>query len=164
MRIATFNLYNLSAADPRERFDRLAESIVDGLSSPSLIALQEVQDDDVAKADAGVVSANGTLGRLVDAITRAGGPRYQFLQIDPELDREGGEPGGNIRVALLLDPKRVRFRPRGAAGALDAVGVERNGLRRAKLTLNPGRVAPGSEAFGAAAGEGVRRSLARTSV
>ncbi|GMU65127.1 MAG: hypothetical protein AMXMBFR36_14010 [Acidobacteriota bacterium] len=159
-RIASFNLYNLSAADPRERFERLAEAIVGGLGSPALVALQEVQDDDGSRADAGVVTADGTLGRLVDAVARAGGPSYQFVAIDPELDREGGEPGGNIRVALLLDPARVRFRPRGAAGPLDAVGVERNGLRRAKLTLNPGRVAPRSEAFGGETGEGVRRSLA----
>lgn len=159
-RIATFNLYNLSAADPRERFDRLAAAIVRGLGSPSLVALQEVQDDDGPRADAGVVSADATLGRLVDAIARAGGPRYRFVQIDPEADREGGQPGGNIRVALLLDPARVRYRPRGAAGPRDAVGVERNGLGRAKLTVNPGRVAPLSEAFGGGAGEGVRRSLA----
>src|SRR5690606_6503019 len=52
------------------------------------------------------------------------------------------------------------YRPRGAAGALDAVGVERDGRRRARLTLNPGRVAPLSAAFGPASGEGVRRSLA----
>lgn len=161
--VASLNVYNLSAVDAPERFARLAGQIVDGLGAPELLALQEVQDDSGARESAtgdGVVAATGTLARLTDAIAAAGGPRYTAVQIDPELDREGGQPGGNIRVALLVDPTRVRYSPRGEPDALTAARFEGRGRRRA-LAVNPARVEPLSEAFAPRddGSEGVRRSL-----
>ena len=55
----------------------------------------------------GVVTSAKTLQAIVDAAHAAGGPNYQPIWIDPEPDREGGIPVGNIRVALLVDPARV---------------------------------------------------------
>jgi uncharacterized protein len=106
-----------------------------------------------------VVSARGTLERLTSAIAAAGGPHYRWVQIDPELDREGGVPGGNIRVALLFDPARAELPRRGEAGARDAVTIVASGGRVA-FEPNPARVAPLAPAFTLATGEGVRRSLA----
>lgn len=106
--VATFNLLNLDPSDPPEKLAGLAECIVDELGSPDVIALQEVQDDS-GPVDDGTVSAELTLGRLVAAIEAAGGPAYEWRQLDPEDGREGGEPGGNIRVAFLFDPSRVSF-------------------------------------------------------
>ncbi|MBK9968704.1 MAG: hypothetical protein IPP07_29120 [Holophagales bacterium] len=92
-------------------------------------------------------------------IAAAGGPRYEAVWIDPVEGREGGQPGGNIRVALLLNSARVTLVKRGEAGPLD--GTEPEGLgKELHLTLSPGRVAPRSTAFTLAEGEGVRRSLA----
>ncbi|MBZ0102224.1 MAG: esterase-like activity of phytase family protein [Thermoanaerobaculia bacterium] len=155
--IASYNVYNLSATDDEVRFERLAARIVRGLGAPELVALQEVQDDSGARGGDGVVSAQGTLAKLVAAIERAGGPRYEAVQIDPEPDREGGQPGGNIRVALLLDPAHVRFTPRGQPDALTAARFDTDG----QLEANPSRLAPASAAFAPAGvdGEGVRRSL-----
>jgi predicted extracellular nuclease len=124
-----------------------------------LIALEEVQDDDGPGPLGGPVSSRATLERLIEAIVAAGGPRYVATWIDPEADREGGQPGGNIRVALLSDPRRIELVLRGKAGALDAAEVEGRG-RATRLTLSPGRVAPSSEAFVLQQTEGVRRSLA----
>ena len=40
--------------------------------------------------------------RLADAIKKAsGGVEYDFVNIDPEDNKDGGQPGGNIRVAYL---------------------------------------------------------------
>ncbi len=157
--LATLNLENLSAAGPAERFEAFGRVIVERLGSPAVLALEEVQDDSgTAKGD-GVVSAEQTLRKFVAAIVAAGGPRYQAISIDPELDREGGQPGGNIRVALLFDPARVGFEPRGSTGPLTAVTVL--GMEETvRFEPNPGRVAPSSEAFTMTSGEGVRRSLA----
>jgi predicted extracellular nuclease len=159
LRVAAFNVENLSLADPPQRFERLAEAIVLRLGSPEVVALEEIQDDSGRAGGDGIVSARGTLARLVAAIAARGGPLYEWAQIDPELDREGGVPGGNIRVALLFDPARAALPRRGEAGARDAVAIER-GDGGPRFAPNPARVAPLSPAFTLASGEGVRRSLA----
>jgi len=157
---ASFNVENLSVAGPPERFARIGERIAKAMLAPDVVALEEVQDDSgpAGKGD-GVVTSKRTLGALVDAVVAAGGPRYEAVWIDPVEGREGGQPGGNIRVALLLNPSRVTLVRRGAAGPLDATVPEGAG-KDLRLTLSPGRVAPGSEAFSPTDGEGVRRSLA----
>jgi predicted extracellular nuclease len=157
--VATLNVENLSAAGPPERFAALGRVIASNLSAPALVALEEIQDDSGPTRGDGVVTSRATLDALVEAVASAGGPRYRAIWIDPEPDREGGQPGGNIRVALLLDPARVRFTPRGSAAALDETTILGRG-DAARLSLNPGRVAPRSDAFTPVSGEGVRRSLA----
>ncbi|HEX9638416.1 MAG TPA: endonuclease/exonuclease/phosphatase family protein, partial [Acidobacteriota bacterium] len=156
--IATFNVENLSAAGPPERFERLGRVIAEPLGGPALVSLQEIQDDS-GPADDGVVSSRATIARLVAGIAAAGGPAYEAVWIDPENGREGGQPGGNIRVALLADPARARIVRRGTAGPLDAAEPVR-GADGLHLSPSPGRVAPSSAAFTLESGEGVRRSLA----
>ncbi len=156
--VATFNVYNLSAAAPQGRFDALGAAIVERLGAPALVALQEIQDDS-GPADDGVVTSALTLTRLERSIAAHGGPRYEPVWIDPEANREGGQPGANIRVALLFDPLRARLIRRGDPGALDAAKVvSRGGVP--ELSISPGRISPASSAFSLGEGEGVRRSLA----
>ena len=104
--VATFNVLNLDPSDPPARLRALAAQIVDGLGAPDVLALQEIQDDSGA-VDDGTVSAAATLSALLAAVEAGGGPRYAWRQLDPVDGREGGEPGGNIRVAYLFDPARV---------------------------------------------------------
>lgn len=106
LRVASLNVLNLSAADDARRFEGAAEMIVRDLGSPELVALQEVQDD-TGPQDDGTVSAERTLRRLVDVVSSAGGPDYRWLQVDPKNNGDGGQPGGNIRVALLYDASRL---------------------------------------------------------
>ncbi len=158
--IGSFNVENLTVAGPADRFARIGELIAKGMKAPDVVALQEVQDDSgpSGKMD-GVVTSRKTLDALVAGISAAGGPRYEAVWIDPVEGREGGQPGGNIRVAFLLNPARVTLVKRGEAGPLDATEPEGKG-RDLRLSLSPGRVAPGSAAFTLEDGEGVRRSLA----
>lgn len=156
--IGSFNVENLAATSPAEKFAALAADVVEGLRAPAILALQEVQDDS-GPADDGVVTSRGTLERLIAAIVAAGGPRYEPVWIDPEPGAEGGQPVGNIRVAYLLDLAQVRLPRRGQAGALDEVMIEGK-KRKMQLVPNPGRVAPRSPAFTLSGTEGVRRSLA----
>lgn len=106
LRVASLNVLNLSAVNEAERFENVTAMIVRDLGAPDLVALQEVQDD-TGPQDDGTVSAEGTLRRLVDAVRSAGGPDYRWLQVDPKNNRDGGQPGGNIRVALLYDAARL---------------------------------------------------------
>jgi uncharacterized protein len=158
--IGSFNVENLTVAGPAGRFAKLGEVIAKGMNAPDLVALQEVQDDSgpAGKMD-GVVTSRKTLEALVAGISAAGGPRYEAVWIDPVEGAEGGQPGGNIRVAFLLNPARVTLVRRGEAGPLDATEPEGRG-KDLRLTLSPGRVAPRSAAFTLEEGEGVRRSLA----
>ncbi|MCX4476356.1 endonuclease/exonuclease/phosphatase [Streptomyces cellulosae] len=140
---ATYNVENLDPSD--DTFAAHAEAIVHSLSSPDIVSLEEIQDNNGATDD-GTVAADVTLAKLIDAIEAAGGPRYDWRAVDPADKQDGGEPGGNIRQAFLFNPARVSFtdRPGGdATTATDVVKVR----GKAALTLSPGRIAPGSAAF-----------------
>jgi hypothetical protein len=106
--VATYNVENLSVSADEAEVAAIAETIVDLLRSPTVLAVQEIQDDS-GSADDGTVEAEATLGRLVEAVTTAGGPAYAWTQIDPENNADGGRPGANIRVVLLFDPERARL-------------------------------------------------------
>ncbi|NUR80133.1 MAG: nuclease [Dermatophilaceae bacterium] len=143
---ATFNVENLDPTDPQSKFDGLAAQVVGNLRSPDLIAVEEIQDNDGA-ANSGVVSASTTYSKLIAAITAAGGPSYQYRQIDPTDGADGGEPGGNIRVAFLFRTDRgLAFVDRGTATATTAVSVTGSGATTA-LSVSPGRIDPGNAAW-----------------
>ncbi|MEU6610063.1 endonuclease/exonuclease/phosphatase family protein [Streptomyces shenzhenensis] len=143
--VATYNVENLDPTDPQTKFDRLAAGIVTQLSAPDIVALEEVQDNNGA-TDNGVVAADQTYTKLINAITAAGGPTYAYRQINPANNQDGGEPGGNIRVGFLYNPARVGFtdRPGGTAG--NAVSVVNNG-GTAALSYSPGRINPTNSAW-----------------
>jgi uncharacterized protein len=149
--VATFNVENLTAADPQAKFDELAEMIVDNLRAPDLIGIEEVQDNNgappPASRDDGTVDASQTWARLIAAIQAAGGPVYQYRQIDPVNNADGGAPGGNIRVGFLFRSDRgLEFvdRPGGDATTPTQVVDHSSGPQ---LTLSPGRIDPNNPAY-----------------
>ncbi len=103
--VGTFNVENLAPTDPASKFNTLAALIVDHLKSPDILAIEEIQDNNGATND-GVVAASDTYHKLIAAIQAAGGPMYDFRQIDPVDDQDGGAPGGNIRVGFLFRTDR----------------------------------------------------------
>jgi uncharacterized protein len=148
--VATFNVENLDPSDGAAKFDGLAQAVVKNLASPDIIGLEEVQDNDGA-TNSGTTDASETLDTLVAAIVKAGGPKYASRQIDPVDDAEGGEPGGNIRVAFLYRTDRpVQFvdRPGGTSTAATTITTDRFG--KPHLSFSPGRVDPANPAWEAA--------------
>ncbi|MFF8639290.1 endonuclease/exonuclease/phosphatase family protein [Streptomyces sp. NPDC015345] len=143
--VATYNVENLDPTDPQEKFDVLAGAVVTNLASPDILALEEIQDDNGAKND-GTVSAGATLKKFTDAIVAAGGPRYEWRSIDPVNNKDGGEPGGNIRQVFLFNPERVSFTERAGGDATTATEVVRSG-KRAALSHSPGRIDPQNAAW-----------------
>ena len=145
--VASYNVENLDGVDEQGRFDRVAGQIVGNLRSPDILSLEEIQDNDGA-ATTTPTQANLTYERLIDAIAAAGGPSYDYRQIDPEPGTDGGEPGGNIRVAFLFrtDVRGLRFvdRPGGDATTATEPVPTRRGVR---LTFSPGRVDPANDVF-----------------
>src|SRR5439155_6715735 len=94
--------------------------------------------------DDGTVAADQTIAKLTAAIVAAGGPQYDYREIDPVNDKDGGQPGGNIRVVFLFNPARVGFVDRGDSSAdRSTTGtqiVKTDG--KPDLTLSPGRIDP----------------------
>ncbi|WP_327161370.1 endonuclease/exonuclease/phosphatase family protein [Streptomyces zaomyceticus] len=143
--VATYNVENLDPSDPQEKFDALAKAVVDNLASPDILALEEIQDNNGAKND-GTVAADQTVKKFTDAIVAAGGPAYEWRSVDPENNKDGGEPGGNIRQVFLFNPERVSFTDRAGADATTATAVT-GSKGHAALTLSPGRVDPANTAW-----------------
>jgi predicted extracellular nuclease len=158
--VATFNVENLSPNDPQTKFDELADLIVNNLQAPDIVALEEMQDNDGTSGGTGspVVDANVTFDRLIAAIVTAGGPTYDYQQINPVDDAEGGAPGGNIRVGFLFRTDRgLSFVDRPGGDSVTPTTVLGSGPTT-RLSLSPGRVDPLDSAWSTP--EGTRRSLA----
>ncbi|MGM9440675.1 endonuclease/exonuclease/phosphatase family protein [Streptomyces murinus] len=141
--VATYNVENLDPSD--KTFDQHAAAIVHNLQSPDIVSLEEIQDNNGAKDD-GTVDASVTVNKLIDAIVAAGGPKYDWRSIDPVNDKDGGEPGGNIRQVFLFNPERVSFVDRAGGDSTTAVGVVKE-HGKAQLTASPGRIDPASAAW-----------------
>lgn len=143
--VATYNVENLAPNNPQSKFTALAKGLVDNLRSPDVVALEEIQDNNGATDD-GTVAADQTLKKLTDAIAAAGGPHYSWREIDPVNDKDGGEPGGNIRQAFLYNPARVGFTDIKGGDSTTGITVTGSGSRTA-LSASPGRIAPNDPAW-----------------
>jgi predicted extracellular nuclease len=84
------------------------------------------------------VSANATLLRLISEISSRSNVNYTFAEIDPVNDQDGGQPGGNIRVAYLYNPSVLRLHNPNPGSSTDANEV----LPGPELKFNPGRIDP----------------------
>jgi predicted extracellular nuclease len=146
--VATFNVENLAPSDPAAKFTTLATQIVSNLGSPDILAIEEIQDNNGTQ-DTGVVDASTTWSMLIAAIQAAGGPTYQYRQIDPVDNQDGGAPGSNIRQGFLFRTDRgLAFVDHAGGTATDANSVTGTGSST-ELTYSPGRVDPTNAAFNA---------------
>ncbi len=147
LEVATFNVENLSPNDPASKFNTLAGMIVNNLRSPDLIAIEEVQDNNGAATDNGVVDASTTWNMLISAIQTAGGPVYTYRQIDPVNNADGGAPGGNIRQGFLFRTDRgLSFVDIPGAGSTTPNSVLETNTGPT-LEFSPGRIDPTNTAF-----------------
>lgn len=138
--IAAYNLKNLSANDD-ERIQQTGLMISQNLKCPDIVGLVEVQDNNGIGID-GENNADLTLKKIREAMV-CPGKNYGTINIDPLAHREGGQPGGNIRVAVLYDQNRVGFTER----PLPDVQTETLVMEDGHLNYNPGRIFPNSEEF-----------------
>ncbi|HUI37372.1 MAG TPA: endonuclease/exonuclease/phosphatase family protein, partial [Gaiellaceae bacterium] len=145
--ISTFNFENL-AAGQTDKLAALASLIVNNLRSPDVIAGEEVQDNN-GETNNGNVDASQTLTQLVAAIQAAGGPTYEWRQIDPVNGQDGGAPGGNIRQVFLFRTDRgLSFVDRPGGDSTTTNAVVGSGATT-HLQYSPGRIDPASSAWAA---------------
>ncbi len=168
--IATYNIENLGglesdgSSDYSSKWNDVGEVIATNMKSPDVLVFTEVQDDDGNK-NSSITDATLALEKIISGIEKSGGPTdYKTININPIAYTDGGEPGGNIRVAAIYRETRVSFERRDKngeeiteankkeeAGSLDHVGLDKYG----NLKANPGRVYPNTSIF-----KGTRKSLA----
>ncbi|MFD9628213.1 endonuclease [Peribacillus muralis] len=139
--IASYNIENFSTQTANAKVETIATSILTNLKQPDIIGVTEMQDNDGEK-DSGTTDSAQSAKRLTDKIKELGGPNYQFIDIAPEDKRDGGAPGGNIRVGFLYNVDRVKL-TEGTKGTATQSVAYKDG----KLTLNPGRIEPADPAF-----------------
>ena len=138
--ISTFNVENLSAVNT-VRMKAIGRLIQDYLKCPDILNLVEIQDDNGSDYSGGS-SAKQTLEDLIAAIP-CEKFEYKYINIDPVVHGEGGIPGGNIRVAMIYNPEKLSFIPKGNPDQLTEAKVGKNG----SLKVNPSRVYPNTKAF-----------------
>jgi len=145
--LATYNVENL-AGNQQRRIDEIAKSIRIHLKCPDIVNLVEIQDYNGIDFKGGS-SAVKTLQKLV-AATGCTEADYGFINIDPIENGEGGQPGGNIRVAMIYNKKKLGFSERKMPNSQADTYILANG----SINYNPGRVYVNDDAF-----ERTRRSI-----
>lgn len=147
--VSSFNVENLAADEPM-RIKDVASAIVTNLSCPDIVNFAEIQDYN-GISFSGTASAKETIDGIIENISDC--PHevlYKSVNIDPIQNQEGGEPGGNIRVAMIYNALRVSFQQRLKADRLSETLLTKDG----HLEQNPGRVYPNDPRF-----KGTRKSL-----
>ena len=139
--VGDYNVENM-APSGASHINAVASHIANALKTPDLMFIQEIQDNTGATDD-GVVDANKTLTALVTAIKAASNVTYAFVDIDPVNDQDGGQPGGNIRVAYIYRPEIVSLYKPNPGLSTDANEV----LPGPALKFNPGRIDPANSAW-----------------
>jgi uncharacterized protein len=143
--VSSYNVENLGGNATDARFTAIAQQIAGNLGGPSLISLQEVQDNNGATNN-GVVAADVTLSRLATAVNAATGRNYAFVTIDPQNNTDGGQTGGNIRQAFLYDSSRISFSGV-VGGALDTMVASAAAGGQVTFNFAAARIDPGSAAW-----------------
>ena len=140
LNVAAYNIENFSNNTDNtsdEKAAKIASTFVENMKSPDIITLVEVQDND-GQTDSGNADASESYMRLINAITAAGGPQYDWIDVMPINNTSGGAPGGNIRVGYLYNPARVSL-----VDATKGTGNQANAwTEEGSLALNPGFVEP----------------------
>ncbi|KAH8902119.1 endonuclease/Exonuclease/phosphatase [Coniochaeta sp. PMI_546] len=139
--IGDYNVENM-APTPLSHINAVASHISNALKTPDLMFIQEIQDN-TGPTDDGVVDANKTLTALVTAIKTLSNVTYEFVDIDPVNDQDGGQPGGNIRQAYIYRPEVVSLYNPNPGSSTDANEV----LPGPALKYNPGRIDPANSAW-----------------
>ncbi|QKY70097.1 5'-nucleotidase C-terminal domain-containing protein [Lentibacillus sp. CBA3610] len=151
--VATYNVENFSANESEtspQKSENIARAFANDMDNPDIVGIVEVMDNNGQDEGPDGADASASYERLTDEISEQGGPDYDYANIDPEYNQDGGAPHGNIRVGFLYNPERVSLTDGEHGTATEATDYEDG-----QLTLNPGRFSPNEAAL-----EDTRKPLA----
>ena len=144
--VVSMNMENLSHLEDPERIEEYAELIINELSSPDIMILQEIMDDD-GYLDSAIVSADENIDALQNAVEESGGPTYRWFSVNPVRNQDGGAEGANTRTIIMFRMDRgLKFLS--ALPAEPNEEVRLNGSEKnTALSNNPGLISPNNSAF-----------------
>ncbi|KAJ3485535.1 hypothetical protein NLI96_g4901 [Meripilus lineatus] len=143
--IGDYNVENLTPTS--SSLKTVATHIANFLLTPDLMFLQEIQDNSGATDD-GIVSANVTLATLSTSVASLSNVTYNFVDLAPQNDQDGGQPGGNIRPAYLYRSTKLSIVTGSTPGGpLDATQPVIGSDGKVTFTFNPGRIDPTNVAW-----------------
>ncbi|WP_211748034.1 5'-nucleotidase C-terminal domain-containing protein [Paenibacillus sp. Marseille-Q4541] len=148
LRVASYNIENFYPGVGAEKINKLATSFVENMKSPDIISLVEVQDNNGEQND-GTTDAIQSYQTLINAIKNVGGPTYEYTDIAPVNNADGGAPGANIRVGYLYNPERVTLSASVNAKKGTSTEAVSYHAETDQLSVNPGRVDPTNVNFNA---------------
>lgn len=152
LRFCTWNLENFYglSGEQSHKLHGIAHTIANKLDNPHVIALQEIMDDS-GERDDDTVSAQENMTTLIAAIKKSGGKDYTYIEIPPENNQDGGQPGANIRNGFLYRTDRLKLATPTEQRTHD---IQRAALSRDLQTsylhlrhFNPALIEPRSTAF-----------------
>ncbi len=147
--MATFNVENLAGYDSF-RLKHIANVVRNHMFCPDVIGFVEIQDYD-GQGFTGDISGELTLKRLIEMANCE--TNYDTINLDPFENAEGGQPGGNIRVAYLYNKEKLGFKSKlPKLGFLPQAAMSAN--TEAGLLYNPAKIGQFEASF-----ENTRRSL-----
>src|SRR5699024_1414937 len=90
--VAAYNVENFSANSssnetPDEKAENIARAFVQDMESPDIVGVIEVQDNNGQNQGPNDADASESYMRLIDEIERAGGPTYDYVNINPEYNQ-----------------------------------------------------------------------------
>ncbi|WP_373895427.1 5'-nucleotidase C-terminal domain-containing protein [Virgibacillus sp. CBA3643] len=141
--VATYNVENFSANESetsQQKAEDIARAFVSDMENPDIVGIVEVMDNNGQEQGPDGANASESYERLIDEIRNQGGPDYDYANIDPAYNQDGGAPHGNIRVGFLYNPERVSLTDGEHGTATEATSYDQG-----QLTLNPGRIAPNED-------------------
>lgn len=140
--LATYNLENLSGYQI-DRLEVMAEAMALNLKCPDVLNLVEIQDNngisfrEDQNADETLKKLRGLLQSMCIH------QNYQYVNVDPFLNAEGGQPGGNIRISMFYNADKLLYEERSDGSVGNQAIVKKDGV----LSSNPGRIYPNHSAF-----------------
>ena len=146
--VATYNVENLDPTDPQAKFDRLAAGHRHQPQQPG----HRRPGGDPGQQRRRPTTARSPPTRRSPSSPRRSWPRAaratSGARSTRSNDADGGEPGGNIRVGVPVQPGAGDLRrPAGRRRRRRAVGGRGREHGRPRLSVSPGRIDPPSAAW-----------------
>lgn len=108
LNVASYNIENFNRLQ-KGRVNELANQVVTILQTPDILGLVEVEDDDGDKSSS-ITTAKKNALAIIKAIREKGGPQYDYIDIEPINNNDGGKPGVNIRNIILYRKDRLTLK------------------------------------------------------
>ncbi|WP_068268151.1 endonuclease/exonuclease/phosphatase family protein [Caviibacter abscessus] len=146
LNVVSYNIENFHRDMIPGRVEQLAKEVVETLKKPDILTLIEVMDDNGPESESKETTAVENINAIITAIVKAGGPKYEYMTVNPEHLQDGGWPNANIRNVILYRKDRLKAVSVNQGTTKVDTDVIKKGSK-VRLTYNPGRLGNNDENF-----------------